>query len=111
MGNEAPEVSGLTPQHFQSKLASLIAEARAFVIAEDEDSVSDLLRGWLPSMRLLLSKALAVLDELEEVMERATSTRDGVRTNWSRSANALIPPRAFEELSDLCFIAAAEGRA
>ena len=111
MGNEeAPEL-GRPPHHFQSELASLISESRAFAVAEDLDSISILLSDWLPSLRRLLDEASALLEGLEGLAGQAASGGLGIRQNWSRSTGTMIAPRAFEELSDLCFIALAECRA
>ena len=111
MGIEVPEAWRLSPQHFQKKLADLISESRAFAVADDLDSISLLLSDWLPSIRRLFTEAMAVLEDLEEVVEQATSERADVRQSWSRATGTLILPRAFEELADLCFIAAVECRA
>lgn len=111
MGIEAPEAWGLSPQHFQTKLANLISESRAFAVADDLDSISVLLSDWLPSIRQLFTEAMAILADLEGIVERATGGGADVRQSWSKATGTLILPRAFEELADLCFIAAVECRA
>ena len=111
MSNASPEVMELPPQVFQKRLADLIAESRTFAVAEDLDSISVLLSDWLPSISRLLSEALTILDDLERLAEQATTVRADIRQRWSRSTGALVLPRAFDELADLCFMAAAECRA
>ena len=111
MGDKTPVVLGLSPQDFQKKLARLIAEARAFAVAEDLESISVLLSDWLPDLRRQVAEAVAVLSDLEKIADLATGERADIRRGWSRDTGTLILPRAFEELADLCFVAAAECRA
>lgn len=105
------ETLARSPQHFQQQLAHLIAESRAFVVAEDAESVSLLLADWLPALRGILARALELLDGLEATAQKAKTDGVDIRQDWSRTTGTLILPRAFEELSDLCFIAGAESRA
>lgn len=111
MEKGAAGAAGRSPQDFQASLTGLIAEARVFAVAEDDESISVLLNNGLPKFRRLAAEALAVLEDIETIASSAAGGRVDVRRGWSRGTGTLILPAAFEELADLCFIGASECRA
>ena len=111
MGKRDTEALGHPPYYFQERFGDLVSEARAFAVAEDHDSISTLLSDWLPAIRRILTQALEDLADLDAVAKMGLRDLSGLREGWERATGTLILPRAFEEVSDLCFIATMECRA